>query len=164
MVPLLQYWYVVVAKEGTGTFTCCPPLLGQWSLRCVWPPCSTPSFRNGRIPWPFYESTALTISFSFLHLVKLTHLSVDFSNQSPTLYIVPSLHATTHPPIQPANDPQLRIQWVSQSFSSFIYSLNNATLYRVYNCPSVYEDCLNNDLSISEYFMLPVFGQWRART
>lgn len=35
MVPLLQYWYAAPAKEGAGTFTCCPPLLGQWSLRCM---------------------------------------------------------------------------------------------------------------------------------
>jgi hypothetical protein len=35
MVPLLQYCYVVPAKEGADTFTCCPPLLGQWSLQCM---------------------------------------------------------------------------------------------------------------------------------
>jgi hypothetical protein len=85
MVPLLQYCYVVPAKEGADTFTCCPPLLGQWSLQCM----RVTALRYAFIPKRTNALTVLriycTYEFVFLHLVKIIHSSVDVSNHTPTL-------------------------------------------------------------------------------
>lgn len=101
MVPLLQYCCVVPAKEGADTFTCCPPLLGQWSLRCMqvtallyaFIPKRTNALTVLRIYYTYdiicVSASCEAHSFIRRHLHELTHPS--------HCSISPCNHLHTHP-------------------------------------------------------------------
>jgi len=106
MVPLLQYCYVVPAEEGANTFTCCPPLLGQWSLWFM----QVTALRYAFMPKRTNALTVLRIynTYDFICVSASceAHSFIRRRLQPHTHPLHCSITPCNHPPTQPANDPQ----------------------------------------------------------
>jgi len=121
MVPLLQYCYVVPAEEGADTFTCCPPLLGQWSLRCM----QVTALRYALMPKRTNALTVLRIynTYDFICVSASceAHSFIRRRLQPHTHPLHCSITLCNHPPTHPTGQRPTVKHSASQPILQFIH-------------------------------------------